>query len=73
MTTVKHHVIHLTEGRTHEDVDPRLSGLPIAIRVELHSKDGARVIVDVAGNEVASLPLQSMVDIGASVYRPRGT
>ena len=70
---MKHHVIHLTEGRTHGDVDPRLSELPIAIRVELHSRDGARVIVDVAGNEVASLPLQSMVEIGVSVYRPRGT
>ena len=70
---MKYHIIYLTEGRTHDDVDPRLSDLPISIRVELHSKGGARVVVDVAGNEVASLPLQSMVDIGASVYRPRGT
>lgn len=71
---MKHHTIYLTEGRTHQtDEDPRLSDLPISIRVELHSKGGARVVVDVAGNEVASLPLQSMVDIGASVYRPRGT
>ncbi|KKL12068.1 hypothetical protein LCGC14_2539430 [marine sediment metagenome] len=65
------HIIELTEGRTVHNEDPRLSDLPIAVRVELHGK--TRVVVNVAGEDVASLPLASQVNISASTYRERGT
>ena len=68
---MKPHIIELTEGQTFHLDDPRLSNLPIAVRVELAGK--ARVVVNVAGEDIASLPLGSQVNISASTYRERGT
>ncbi len=68
---MKPHIIELTEGRTLHNEDPRLADLPIAVRVELCGK--ARVIVSVAGEDIASLPLASQVNVSASTYRERGT
>ena len=66
------HIIQLADGQTNHLEDPRLNDLPIHVRVEIDNK-GGRVIVTVAGYDIASLPLFAMVDLAVSVYRPRGT